>query len=155
MTSVTIIVLLTGIPAAIGLALLAIVTAAIHAEERALSLPAAPASRTRRLARRITGVYVSQPLATRAFAARHTAMPAPAPRAASAAPAHGPSPQYRRCRGQPAASAVTSRTGTCAWAPRHGSRGCDAMTENPGQPGSRNSSAMKGSRSRNSPVPIA
>src|SRR5580700_4828774 len=40
MTSVTIIVLLTGIPAAIGLALLAIVTAAIHAEERALSLPA-------------------------------------------------------------------------------------------------------------------
>jgi hypothetical protein len=119
MTSVTIIVLLTGIPAAIGLALLAIVTAAIHAEERALSLPAAPASRTRRLARRITGVYVSQPLATRAFAARHTAMPAPAPRAASAAPAHGPA----RSAADAAASAVTSRTGTSGRAPRHGSRG--------------------------------
>jgi hypothetical protein len=79
MNPITIIALLTGIPAAAGLALLAIVTAAIHAEERALSLPSAPATSARRLARRITRAYVSQPLAARAFAARHAAMPATAP----------------------------------------------------------------------------
>jgi hypothetical protein len=65
MTPVTIIVVLAGIPAAIALALLVIVVAAIHAEERALSLAAAPATRTRRLARRVTGAYASQPLAAR------------------------------------------------------------------------------------------
>jgi hypothetical protein len=68
MTSVTLIVLLAGIPAPIALALLVGVACAIRAEERAASLPVMPATFTRRLSRRVTGVYVSQPFAARALA---------------------------------------------------------------------------------------
>ena len=71
-TILAIAILIAGILATAGLAILALVITAIHREERRASLSEQPSTFAEILARKIMDVHVSQPEARRILAARHS-----------------------------------------------------------------------------------
>jgi hypothetical protein len=76
MNAILPILIIVVVCAASGMALLVMVIAAIHGEERHLSLSGPPRTRAENAARRVLGVHVSQPVAIRVFAAHRSGDPA-------------------------------------------------------------------------------